>query len=52
MHEAGDVEQDIDGAGDIGVGVVEMPDRITVAPVVADGSVYFLADDAQLVAYR
>jgi hypothetical protein len=34
------------------LGVVEMPDRITVAPVVADGSVYFLADDAQLVAYR
>ena len=32
--------------------VVEMPDRITVAPIVADGSVYFLADDAQLVAYR
>jgi len=29
-----------------------MPDGVTVAPVVADGSVYFLADDAELVAYR
>jgi outer membrane protein assembly factor BamB len=34
------------------LGVQEMPDRVTVAPVVADGSVYFLADDAKLVAYR
>jgi outer membrane protein assembly factor BamB len=34
------------------LGVVEMPDGVTVAPVVADGSVYFLADDAKLVAYR
>lgn len=34
------------------LGVQEMPDRVTVAPVVADGSVYFLADDAELVAYR
>jgi outer membrane protein assembly factor BamB len=34
------------------LGVQEMPDRVTVPPVVADGSVYFLADDAQLVAYR
>jgi len=34
------------------LGVVEMPDGVTVAPVVADGSVYFLADDAELVAYR
>ncbi len=34
------------------LGVVKMPDAVTVAPVVASGSVYFLADDAQLVAYR
>jgi outer membrane protein assembly factor BamB len=34
------------------LGIVDMPDRVTVAPVVADGSVYFLADDAELVAYR
>ena len=34
------------------LGVVKMPDGVTVAPVVADGSVYFLADDAELVAYR
>ena len=34
------------------LGSVELPDGITVPPVVADGSVYFLADDAELVAYR
>jgi len=34
------------------LGVVEMPDAVTVAPVVAGGSVYFLADGAELVAYR
>jgi len=34
------------------LGVVGMPDAVTVAPVVADGSVYFLADDAKLIAYR
>ena len=34
------------------LGVVEMPDRVTVAPIIANGSVYFLADDAQLIAYR
>ena len=34
------------------LGVEEMPDGVTVAPVVAGGSVYFLADDAELVAYR
>ncbi len=34
------------------LGIVDMPDRVTVAPVVSDGSVYFLADDAELVAYR
>lgn len=34
------------------LGIQQMPDRVTVAPVVANGSVYFLADDANLVAYR
>ena len=34
------------------LGVVNLPDGITVPPVVAGGSVYFLADDAELVAYR
>ncbi|MBM09290.1 MAG: pyrrolo-quinoline quinone [Magnetovibrio sp.] len=34
------------------LGVIKMPDRVNVAPIVADGKVYFLADNAQLVAYR
>jgi outer membrane protein assembly factor BamB len=34
------------------LGTVEMPDGVSVPPVVAGGSVYFLADDAELVAYR
>jgi outer membrane protein assembly factor BamB len=34
------------------LGAQSMPDRVTVAPVVADGAVYFLADDAELIAYR
>lgn len=34
------------------LGRIEMPDGISVAPVVAGGSVYFLSDNAQLVAYR
>ncbi len=34
------------------LGSVEMPDGVAVPPVVADGSVYFLANDAELVAYR
>jgi len=34
------------------LGNVELPDGISVPPVVAGGSVYFLADDAELVAYR
>ena len=34
------------------LGVIDMPDAVTVAPVVANGSVYFLADDAKLVTYR
>ena len=34
------------------LGVVDMPDGVAVPPVVAGGSVYFLANDAELVAYR
>ncbi len=34
------------------LGSEEMPDGIPVAPVAADRSVYFLSDDAELLAYR
>jgi len=34
------------------LGKAEMPDRIIVDPIIADRSVYFLADNATLVAYR
>lgn len=34
------------------IGAEKMPDGVTVAPVIASGSVYFLAKDADLVAYR
>ncbi|PIQ95538.1 MAG: pyrrolo-quinoline quinone [Nitrospinae bacterium CG11_big_fil_rev_8_21_14_0_20_56_8] len=34
------------------IGVVEMPDGVSVTPIVADGTVIFLANDADLVAYR
>lgn len=34
------------------LGSVDMPDAVTVAPVIADKTVYFLSDDAELVAYR
>jgi len=34
------------------LGSVDMPDGVSIPPVVADGSVFFLADDAELVAYR
>lgn len=34
------------------LGIVEMPDGVSVPPIVANGSVIFLADDADLVAYR
>ncbi len=37
--------------GDI-IGFESMPDGVSVAPVAADGSVYFLANDADIVAYR
>jgi len=37
--------------GDI-IGQEPMPDAVTVAPVVADGSIFFLSDDAELTAYR
>ncbi|CCQ74078.1 PQQ-like beta-propeller repeat protein [Magnetospira sp. QH-2] len=34
------------------LGQVELPDRVTIPPVIANGTLYFLADDATLVAYR
>ena len=34
------------------LGTVEMPDGVSVPPVIAGGSIYFLADDAELVVYR
>ena len=34
------------------LGFQEMPDSVSVAPVVADGYIFFLADDAELVAYQ
>jgi outer membrane protein assembly factor BamB len=34
------------------LGKIEMPDRVNVDPIVANRSIYFLADNAQLVAYR
>jgi outer membrane protein assembly factor BamB len=34
------------------LGKVEMPDGVSVPPIVAGGSVFFLSDDAELVAYR
>ena len=34
------------------LGMVEMPDSVSIPPVVSNGSVYFLTDDAELVAYQ
>ncbi len=34
------------------LGSVEMPDGVAISPVVAQGSVFFLANDAELVVYR
>ena len=34
------------------IGVEKMPNGVTVSPVVADRTVYFLTDDADLIAYR
>lgn len=34
------------------LGKKEMPDSVSIAPIVADGSIYILSDDAELVAYR
>jgi len=34
------------------LGSVKLPDGVSVPPVVAGGSIYFLANDAKLVAYR
>lgn len=37
--------------GDL-IGQVSLPDKASVAPVVADGTLYVVTDDAQLIAYR
>lgn len=37
--------------GDL-IGQVSLPDKASVAPVVADGTLYVITDDAQLIAYR
>jgi outer membrane protein assembly factor BamB len=34
------------------LGVLEMPDRVSIPPIIANGNVFFLSDDAQLVAYQ
>ena len=34
------------------LGKVEMPDKITIAPLAANGTLFFLSDGADLVAYR
>ncbi|GAB6054043.1 PQQ-like beta-propeller repeat protein [Magnetospira thiophila] len=34
------------------LGQVELPDRVKIPPVIANGTLYFLSDDATLVAYR
>ena len=34
------------------LGKVEMPDGVTIGPIVAQNTIYFLSDDADLVAYR
>jgi outer membrane protein assembly factor BamB len=34
------------------LGKVEMPDGVTISPIVAQDSLLFLTDDAELVAYR
>jgi len=34
------------------LGTLEMPDGVSVPPIVANGALYFLADNAELVAYR
>jgi len=37
--------------GDV-LGSIELPDGVSVPPIIADGSVYFLADNAVIVAYK
>ncbi len=34
------------------IGEMEMPDAVSIPPIVANGSVYFLTDNAQIVAYQ
>jgi hypothetical protein len=34
------------------MGEISLPDSVTIEPIVAGDTVYFLSDDAELVAYR
>jgi outer membrane protein assembly factor BamB len=34
------------------LGTIELDEGVSIAPVVANGSIYFLTDDAELIAYR
>ena len=34
------------------LGSIEVARRVSLAPIAADGSLYFLSDDAMLLAYR
>jgi len=34
------------------LGIISMPDKVSVAPIVAAGAVFFLTDQAELIAYR
>ena len=34
------------------LGYIDMPDGVSIPPVVANGNVFFIADDAELVAYH
>jgi outer membrane protein assembly factor BamB len=34
------------------LGTLEMPDRVSIPPIIANGRIFFLSDDAQLVAYQ
>jgi len=34
------------------LGKVDVPDGVSITPIVAQNTLYFLTDDAELVAYR
>ena len=64
MVRAGARQRPIDGCRDHGevlsvspytgafLSKLELTDKLSVAPVVASGSVFFLSDDADLIVYR